>query len=227
MYRSPDKLVVLDADGTTVDAFAAMATAFLRHGIDIGGRERLRRRRKLFRYLGGLREFPRSLRRQFGKQNRRELLVTLTEVYRQEAGLYPGIAELVSALVDAPRIRVGLVTRSVAIEPVETLRQLFRRHGIDTGAFDFIACIPLADDKATPIRTAHRFFDINPARAYACGDEHRDYDAAVSCGMHPLIVSYGFENAERLIDGFGVPASVVADSPAELASRLARALDLQ
>lgn len=129
MYRSPDKLVVLDADGTTMDASQTMATAFL-------------------------------------------------------------------------------------------------HHGIDNGTFDFLACIPLADDKATPIRTAHRFFDINPARAYACGDEHRDYDAAVSRDMHPLIASCGFENAERLIDGFGVPASVVADSPAELASRLARALDL-
>ena len=44
--------------------------------------------------------------------------------------------------------------------------------------------------------------------------------------MHPFIVSYGFEDAERLIAGFGVPADVVADSPMDLAVRLLNALDL-
>lgn len=226
MYKSRDKLVVFDADGTTIDAFQAIATTFLRHGMDIGDLERFRKRRKLFKYLGGLRELPNNLRQQFGKQSRKKLLATLTEVYRDEARLYPGIAELVSTLMDTPGIRVGLVTRNVTIEPVETLRQLFLRHGIDTAAFDYLACIALGDDKATPIRAARLRFDINPARAYVCGDEYRDYAAAIACGMHPLIASYGFEDAERLIAGFGVPADVVAHSPAELAARLLHALDL-
>ena len=226
MYRSRDRLVVFDADGTTIDAFQAIETTFLRHGMDIGDLERFRKRRKLFKYLGGLRELPNNLRQQFGKQSRKKLLTTLTEVYRHEALLYPGIAELVSTLVDAPGIRVGLVTRNVTIEPAETLRLLFRRHGIDTAAFDYVACISLGEDKAAPIRDARRSFDINPARAYACGDEYRDYAAAIACGMHPFIVSYGFEDAERLITGFGVPADVVSHSPTELAARLLHALDL-
>lgn len=226
MYRSRDRLVVFDADGTTIDAFQAIEATFLRHGMDIGDLDRFRKRRKLFKYLGGLRELPNNLRQQFGKQSRRKLLATLTEVYREEARLYPGIAELLATLVDTPNIRVCLVTRNVTIEPEETLRLLFRRHGIDTAAFDHLACIALGDDKAAPIRAARLRFDINPARAFACGDEYRDYAAAISCGMHPFIVSYGFEDAERLIAGFGIPADIVADSPVELAARLKHALDL-
>lgn len=226
MFKSRDRLVVFDADGTTIDAFQAIATTFLHHGMDIGDQERFRKRRKLFKYLGGLRELPNNLRQQFGKQNRKQLLATLTEVYRHEARLYPGIAELISTLVDAPGIRVGLVTRNVTLEPAETLRRLFARHGIDTGAFDCLACIALGEDKAVPIRAVRLRLDINPARAHACGDEYRDYAAALACGMHPLIASYGFEDAERLIDGFGVPPDVIAASPTELAARVLHALDL-
>jgi phosphoglycolate phosphatase len=226
MYRSHDKLVVFDADGTMIDAFHAIEAAFHRHGMDIGDLERFRKRRKLFKYLGGLRELPNNLRQQVGKQSRKKLLATLTEVYRDEANLFPGIAELISTLVAAPGIRVGLVTRNVTFEPEETLRQLFHRHGIDTGAFDYLACIPLREDKAVPMRAARVRYDINPARAYACGDEYRDYAAAIACGMHPFIVSYGFEDSARLISGFGVPIEVVAQSPAILSARLLHALDL-
>ena len=133
--------MVFDADGTTIDAFQAIESTFLRHGMDIGDLDRFRKRRKLFKYLGGLRELPTNLRRQFGKQSRRKLLATLTEVYRHEARLYPGIPELLSTLVATPGIRVGLVTRNVTVEPEETLRLLFRRHGIDTADFDYLACI--------------------------------------------------------------------------------------
>ena len=194
--------------------------------MDIGDLERFRKRRKVFKYLGGLRELPTNLRQQVGKQSRKKLLATLTEIYRDEARLFPGIAELLARLVSASGIRVGLVTRNVTFEPEETLRQLFRRHDIDTSAFDHLACISLGADKAESIRAARLRLDINPARSYACGDEYRDYAAAVACGMHPFVVSYGFENAERLIAGFGVPAEIVADSPAELSARLLHALDL-
>ncbi|MEI8164320.1 MAG: HAD family hydrolase, partial [Betaproteobacteria bacterium] len=117
MYRSHDRLVVFDADGTTIDAFHTIEAAFLHHGMDIGDLERFRKRRKLFKYLGGLRELPNNLRQQVGKQSRKKLLATLTEIYRDEASLFPGIAELLSTLVDASGIRVGLVTRNVTFEP--------------------------------------------------------------------------------------------------------------
>ena len=43
---------------------------FFRHGMDIGDLERFQRRRKLLKYIGGLREFPKNLRQQFDKGNR-------------------------------------------------------------------------------------------------------------------------------------------------------------
>jgi phosphoglycolate phosphatase len=226
MYRSHDRLVIFDADGTTIDAFQAIEAAFLYHGLDIGDPERFRKRRKLFKYLGGLRELPNNLRQQVGKQKRQKLLATLTEIYRDEARLFPGMAELISTLINAPGIRFGMVTRNVTFEPKETLRQLFRRHDIDTAAFDYLACIPLREEKAIQMRAARVRFDINPARSYVCGDEYHDYAAALACGMYPFIVSYGFESADRLISRFGVPVDVVAETPAELAARLLHALAL-
>jgi phosphoglycolate phosphatase len=226
MFANRDRLVIFDADGTLVDAFHAIEAAFARHGMDIGDLERFQKRRKLLKYLGGLREFPRNLRRQFGKQNRARLLDTLTEVYRGEARLYPGMAALLRRLVAAPDIRVGIVSRNVTHEPAETLRQLLARHEIGVDGLDFLACIPLGETKLLQFRSIRALFGINPARAHACGDEYRDYLAAVGAGLHPFIAAYGFEDHDRLRDAYGVPEEVLARSPVELAARLCHALDL-
>ena len=98
-FKKAERLVIFDADGTTVDAFHAIEMAFLRHGMDIGDIDRFQKRRKLLKFLGGLREFPTNLRHQFGKQSRKELRETLTEVYRHEASLFPGIEKLLRTLL--------------------------------------------------------------------------------------------------------------------------------
>ncbi len=226
-YENSEKLVIFDADGTAIDAFQAIELAFQTHGMGIGDLERFQKRRKLFKFLGGLREFPTNLRRQFGKQNRHQLLATLTEIYRYEACLYPGMDTLLLTLLKDPDIRVGLVTRNVTTEPEETLKHLFRRHGIDIHAFDFVACIPLREDKVEYLKQARQKFGINPARAYACGDEYSDYLATIGAGMHPFVASYGFEDIERLTNKFGVPREVISTTPAELIERLLHALDLR
>ena len=225
-YANRERLVIFDADGTTVDAFHAIEKTFLRHGMAIGDLDRFQKRRKLLKYLGGLREFPSNLRHQFGKQNRLKLLSTLTEVYRQEACLYYGIDSLLRSLLDAPDVRVGLVTRNITIEPETTLKYLFGRHGIDIGEFDFLACIPLRANKTDQLKIARDSFAINPARSYACGDEYSDYLAAVGAGMHPFVVAYGFEDSLRLTKEFGVPKELISTSPAEFSERLLHALDL-
>lgn len=225
-HENRERLVIFDADGTTIDAFHAIELAFLQHGMDIGDIDRFQKRRKLLKFLGGLREFPTNLRQQFGKQSRKQLLATLTEVYRQEACLYPGIASLLRALLDAPDIRVGLVTRNVTNEAEETLKHLFLRHGIDTAEFDYFACLPLRENKAGHLKQARQSFAINPALCYACGDEYSDYLAAIGSGMHPFVVSYGFEDSIRLTEKFGVPAEVISTSPAEFINRLTHALNL-
>jgi phosphoglycolate phosphatase len=225
-YSKSERLVIFDADGTTIDAFHAIELAFLQNGMNIGDKDRFQKRRKLFKFIGGLREFPTNLRHQFGKQSRSHLQTTLTEVYRHEACLFPGIASLIQVLLAAPDVRVGLVTRNVTIEPAETLKCLFLRHGIDTGEFDYFACLPLAENKLAYFKTVRQTFAINPARSYVCGDEHSDYVAAISAGIHPFIVSYGFESNNRLTQKYNVPSEVISNSPAELISNLLNAINI-
>ena len=221
-----ERLVIFDADGTLVDAFHAVEQAFSQHDMDIGDLGRFQKRRKLLKYLGGLKEFPKNLRRQFGKQNRKQLIHTLTDVFRGEAQLYPGMACLLRKLIAAPDVRVGIVTRNITREPEETLRQLLARHDVDISGLDFVTCIPLKDEKLTQFKRIRTQFCINPARAYACGDEHRDYLAAIGAGMYPFVASYGFEDHERLHEGFNIPEEVIARTSLELASRLVDVLGL-
>jgi phosphoglycolate phosphatase len=75
-------------------------------------------------------------------------------------------------------------------------------------------------------RQARETYGINPARAYACGDEKKDYLAALATGMHPFMVAYGFEDFDRLTGKIGVPAELIARDPEELCARVVHALDL-
>jgi phosphoglycolate phosphatase len=227
MYASKDRLVIFDADGTLIDSFHAVGLAFERHGMDIGDLHRFQRRRKLLKYLGGLREFPKNLRRQLTKESRKQLKHTLTEIYRSEVRVFPEVASLLRILLDAPDVRVGIVSRNVTIEPEETVRQVLERHDIDTARLDFLSCISLGEEKTPLFRTIRENFNINPSRSFACGDEFRDYRAAIKAGMHPWVVSYGFEDYGRLVDNFGIPCELVSRTPGELIARIFHALDLE
>lgn len=226
MFANNKRLVILDADGTTIDAYSAIDKAFSMHGMALGDEQRFQKRRHLFKYLGGLKEFPSNLKKQIGKQKRKQLIATLTDVYREEAMLYPGIAELVQTLIDAPDIIVGLVTRNITNEPKETLRLLFERHDLDIGALDFLVHIPLSEEKTRHFKAVRTEYDVNPARSYICGDEHKDYLAALGSGMHPFMVSYGFEDFKRLTEKFDVPAEIISRTPEELGVRLLHAVDI-
>ena len=113
--------------------------------------------------------------------------------------------------------------------PLETLCQLFARHDIDVAALDFFDHVPLSEGKTAQFRVIRERFNINPARAFICGDEYKDYLAAISTGMHPFIhsfmVSYGFEDYGQLTEKFAVPDEVISRSSAELCSRVRNAFD--
>lgn len=226
MYRSKNRLVIFDLDGTLVDSFYAVELAFQRHGMDIGDLHRFQRRRKLLKYVGGLREFPKNLRRQLSKENRKQIKHTLTEIYRNEARVFPAMASLLQTLIETPDIRVGVISRNVTVEPEETVKQVLLRNNIDFGGMDFLACIPLGDDKTSHFREIRERFGINPSRSYACGDEYRDYIAAIGSGIFPFVVSYGFEDHDRLINNYGIPEIVISKSPRELMDRVCHTLDL-
>jgi phosphoglycolate phosphatase len=227
MYSSRNRLIIFDADGTLIDAFPVVERAFARHGMDIGTYERFQRRRKLLKYAGGLREFPKNLRHQFDKASRKQIRQTLTEIYREEAQLFPGLTELLGALVERPDVVVGIVSRNVTIAPEETLATVLRRHGIDSNQLDFLHCIRLGDRKAAQFRAVRQELGINPLRAMVCGDEYADYSDAIAAGMHAQIVSYGFEDHGRLSETFGIPTELIARTPADLKYRLGHALDVE
>ncbi|MGF1547990.1 MAG: HAD family hydrolase [Thiotrichales bacterium] len=224
MNYSRDNLLILDADGTTVDAFAAIDRTFAAHGMAIGDLRRFQSRHHLFKYLGGLKEFPGNFKRQISKRKRAQLIATLTEVYREEGRLYDGIAGFVEILLDQKNLRVGVVTRNITDKPIETLKALFRRHGLDANRFDFFIHIPLSQDKIDTFREVRESYRINPARGYVCGDEKKDYLAALGTGLHPFMVAYGFESHARLTAKVGVPPELIAHTPHELAVRVLNGL---
>ncbi|AGA89389.1 putative phosphatase [Thioflavicoccus mobilis 8321] len=226
MYGN-DRLVILDADGTTIDAFKAIEKTFAHHGMDLGPLVRFQKRRNIFKYLGGIKEMPQNLRQQLGRTRRRNIVATLTEVYREEAAMFDGMERLIRRLAETPDIRVGIITRNITDDPITTLTRLFERHGIESKLFDFLVHLPLSEDKLDYFRRTREQFVVNPARAYACGDEAKDFKAAINTGMHPFMVSYGFEDFERLRRKHLVPAELISRSPDELSWRVRHALGLE
>ena len=225
MY-SDKKLVILDADGTTVDAFEAISSTFSEHDMNIGDLHRFQKRHNLFKYLGGAKEFPKNLRKQLTKVSRESLIITLTEIYRERCKLYQGMRDTIQRLIDEPEIIVGIVTRNITNEPVETLTRLYERESVNVDGLDFIIHLPLREKKVDTFRGLLNKYGTNPALCYVCGDEFKDYDAAVSTGMHPLIASYGFENFERLTEKYAIPPEVISSTPESLSKRLFHALSL-
>jgi phosphoglycolate phosphatase len=219
-------LVILDADGTTIDAFRAIEKTFAHHGMDIGPLARFQQRRNIFKYLGGLKEMPQNLRKQVGRGMRTRIVDTLTDVYREEAVMFAGMERLILRLAAAPGVKVGVVTRNITNNPIETLTRLFGRHGIEPDLLDFLVHLPLSEDKLPYFRRTREEFGVNPARAYACGDEAKDFRAAVNTGMHPFMVSYGFEGFDRLHLKHEIPEEVISRTPDELAWRVLHALGL-
>lgn len=225
MY-SRDRLLILDADGTTIDAFSAIEQTFDIHNMDIGDLKRFQKRRHLFKYLGGLKEFPGNLKHQLNKHKRAGLIETLTQIYRDEARLYDRIGPWLNQLIAQDGLRVGVVTCNITNSPRDTLRCLLKRHDVDVDHLDFLIHIPLKKDKTTAFRQVRMDFGINPARSYACGDEKKDFIAALSSGMHSFMVSYGFEDYERLTNKIGVPAELISKTPAVFRARVCHALDI-
>ena len=225
-YPHHKNLIILDADGTTIDAYSAIEKTFSQHGMNLGDEDSFQKRHHIFKYLGGIKQFPANIRKNITKQNRQQIVDTLTEVYRNDAILYPGIADFIRTLIASPNVVVGLVTRNITNEPLETLRQLFTRHDINIQDLDFLIHVPLEEKKTQHFRAVREQFNINPARAGVCGDENKDYVAAINTGMHPYMVSYGFENYLRLTNKFEIPEDIISRTPKELCERVLHALEI-
>lgn len=225
MY-SNRKLVILDADGTTIDAFQAIAETFSRHDMKLGDLSRFQKRHNLFKYLGGVKEFPKNLRKQLTRVERNKLIETLTSVYQEKAVLYPGMQTMMQSLIETDNVVVGVVTRNITLDPLNTLKRLFERENIDVKKLDFLVHIPLREKKTDTFRSIREEYKINPALCYVCGDEYKDYVSAVSTAMHPFIVSYGFESLQRLTEKFEIPREIISETPTSMVNRLFHSLSI-
>ena len=225
MFTNKKRLVILDADGTTIDAFSAITSTFSQHGMDLGDEDNFKKRHNFFKYMGVIKAFPRNLKKQLSQ--RKQLIETLTDVYRAEGQLYAGIAPMMQRLIDAPDVIVGIVTRNITNEPLVTLSELFLRHGVDVAKLDFMRHIPVKETKLASFKSLRHEFNCNPALTYVCGDEHKDYDAAMKAGVVPMMVSYGFENHGRLTQKYAIPDEIICRTPAEFCARLLHTLDIE
>ena len=63
IYTNNKKLIILDADGTTIDAYNAIEKSFNAHGMNLGDEESFQKRHHIFKYLGGIKQFPANLRK--------------------------------------------------------------------------------------------------------------------------------------------------------------------
>ena len=161
-----------------------------------------------------------------GRKQSISRISTLTGIYREQVNLYEGVGDLINRLLQAPDIRVGIISRNITNEPEETLQRLYRRNGVEIDALDFLITLPLKEDKTPAFRAIRETFGINPARAFASGDEKRDFLAAVGSGMHPFMVSYGFESFERLTRKIGIPEELISRHPAAFKRRILHTFDL-
>ena len=132
------------------------------------------------------------------------------------------LAAEVAAELEATPAQVALLRRRL-----ERLAQVYRdEHGVDVAGLDFLVHIPLKQDKTAAFRDVRDEYAVNPARCYACGDEKQDFAAAISTGMHPFMVSYGFEDFARLTGKIGVPSELISQSPVEFRNRVSHGLGI-
>ena len=112
---SHERLVILDADGTTIDAFKAIEKTFAHHGMDIGPLERFQKRRNLFKYLGGVKEMPKNLRQQLGRRQRSQIIATLTHPFMVSYGFED---------FDRLHLKHGIPKENIARSPDELDRRV-------------------------------------------------------------------------------------------------------
>jgi phosphoglycolate phosphatase len=133
---------------------------------------------------------------------------------------------MINRLIAQPDLKVGMITRNITNEPEKTLRALYQRNGVDVSGFDFLIHLSLKQQKLKAFQAIRESLKINPARAYATGDEKCDYVAAIGSGMHPFMVSFGFESYQRLTKKIGVPDALISRQPLILKQRILHALDI-
>lgn len=209
------QLILFDLDGTLVDTAPDLGLALnmqrQRHGLEPLPLETIRPfashgSRGLLSVGFGLPPDDPSF-----MQMREEYLGLYDEVFTRSPVMFPGIAELLSALEDS-NLRWGVVTN----KPGRFTNPLLKAIGLDKRA----SCIVSGDDAARPkpypdtLLLAMKQADTVPAHCLYVGDAKRDIQAARAAGMPSVIALYGYLDETDRPEEWGADATV--DSPMDV-----------
>lgn len=140
----------------------------------------------------------------FGKM-REEYLALYDEVFTRSPLLFPGTAELLSAL-ESQGLRWGVVTN----KPARFTRPLLAAIGLDQRA----CCVVSGDDAPRPkpypdtLLLAMRLTGAEPAQCLYVGDAERDIQAARAAGMNSVVALYGYLDETDRPQEWGANAAV-------------------
>lgn len=216
LVLTPRLLVVLDFDGLLINSYALLRDTMASFGLDVGDQERFRNRRKFLKYLGGGRELMHNLV-SMSLPRTRKLRVRLTECYRESGFIYPEFIAVINRMIAEPNIHCGIVSRNFTLRPGPTIRHVLARSGIDEAHLDFVVPVPIG---ASKVEVLEGMIASRYRENLLCADEISDYRAACAAGYSVLMGSYGFDTRDRLRQRGEVPAEVLYDTPAALASTL-------
>ena len=146
---------------------------------------------------------------------RREYLALYDENLCCETTLFPGVAELLSAL-EQRAVAWGIVTNKphrFTVPLVEQLGLAGRAGCVVSGD-----TVPRAKPHPDPLLKASSDLGIAPAEAIYLGDDERDTQAARAAGMRSVIAGYGYLGDGSRPETWG--AEAIIGHPAELLNYL-------
>lgn len=213
-------LVVLDFDGFLVNSYAILRDTMASFGLDVGDEQRFKNRRKFMKYLGGGRELLNNLVG-FSLPKTRRLRERLTESYAEVARVHADYVPVLNQMIANPQVHCGVLSRNYAINPGPVIRAVLARSGVHEADLDFVIPLPVGVKKGAVLAGMRSTRYVEQILA---ADEVGDFTAGAAAGYECLMVSYGFDTRERLMDKGEVPAAQIYDDPASMAAALAERL---
>lgn len=203
------RLILFDLDGTLVDTAPDLGLALNmqreRHGLPALSLETIRPyashgSRGLLSVGFGLKPEDTGF-----AQMRDEYLGLYDEVFTRTPVLFPGIAELLSAL-ESRNLRWGVVTN----KPGRFTKPLLEAIGLGRRA----SCVVSGDDAARPkpypdtLLLAMQQARAQPDQCLYIGDAERDIQAAKAAGMNSVVALYGYLDETDRPQEWGADAAV-------------------
>lgn len=203
------QLILFDLDGTLVDTAPDLGLALNmqreRHGLPALSLETIRPyashgSRGLLSVGFGLKPEDTGF-----AQMRDEYLGLYDEVFTHAPVLFPGIAELLSAL-ESRNLRWGVVTN----KPGRFTKPLLEAIGLGRRA----SCVVSGDDAARPkpypdtLLLAMQQARAQPDQCLYIGDAERDIQAAKAAGMNSVVALYGYLDETDRPQEWGADAAV-------------------